>query len=250
MLVVLEVLIVLLCFSKFLFQITLIDYGDGPEGAKQLPLKIFANDTFTSIGVCSEKGIVFGTSVSDTAYIFRAAKRNAPSEVARAIQDDFEEPKLLHVLQVGSGPDHIVANPDCTILGVANEGSGEYDDDIGLVNPEGSISLIRDFEDAAKTPSVETISLNLWTDEELLEKGVHLPVSKNALEYWDLYSKDAEDINFTAARESYTTASVLEPEWMAWTPDGSRLLVSLQDNNAILIVDPETNSVKDIFRYE
>jgi hypothetical protein len=84
--------------------------------------------------------------------------------------------------------------------------------------------------------------LNKWTDEELIEMGVHLPLSLNAMKYWNQF----EDINFTAAIESYTPATVLEPEYLAWGQGETKLYVNLQENNALVIVDVATNEVESI----
>ena len=135
------------------------------------------------------------------------------------------------------------ANSDCSILAVANEGEGSYDD--FLINPEGSVSLIRGpFLDNKEPPAVTTVTFP-WSDAELLAKGVHLPLSKNSLEYWDEHSSISEEIDFTAARESYTASSVLEPEWLVWSADEKYVLVNLQENAALVKVNVETSLAED-----
>jgi hypothetical protein len=86
------------------------------------------------------------------------------------------------------------------------------------------------------------VSLNKWTDEELIDKKVHMPLSLNAMMYWDTF----EEINFTAAIDAYTPASVLEPEYLAWGQDESKLYANLQENNALVIVDVATNEAESI----
>ena len=71
----------------------------------------------------------------------------------------------------------ILPNSACDTLAVANEGEGAYDS--SLTDPEGSVSLITNL--ASATPTITTVSLNQWTDSELLAAGVHLPLSLNAL---------------------------------------------------------------------
>ena len=126
-------------------------------------------------------------------------------KVATRSGDEIVEPELVHTIEVGAGPDNVSPNGDCTILAVANEGEGDYGDE--LVNPEGSVTLLKatsgTFLDATSPP--EAISVTFpWTDDELLAKGVHLPLSEKALEYWDEHSAIADGVDFASARASYT----------------------------------------------
>ncbi len=207
----------------------------------QLPFAVKSENIYTDVHVCSEKGILFASSKDDpnpgVVSIFKAAKRYRGSVV---------KPILIHTLTVGYGPDYMDTNLDCTILAVANEGEGYYD--THLINNEGSVSLVKGpFLNAKTPPSVSTVSFP-WTDDELIAKGIHLPLSANALEYWDDQSSIADSLDFAAARASYTTASVLEPEWLVWTPDGKYVLVSLQENCALVKINVATKTAVDIYR--
>mmetsp|Transcript_46714 Transcript_46714/g.104668 ORF Transcript_46714/g.104668 Transcript_46714/m.104668 type:complete len:502 (-) Transcript_46714:72-1577(-) len=84
--------------------------------------------------------------------------------------------------------------------------------------------------------TVQTVSLSTYTDEELKAMGVHLPLEKNAMEYWDDHSHLADDIDFSAARASYSSGMNLEPEYLAWSYDEMTLFVNLQENNAVASV--------------
>jgi hypothetical protein len=229
----------------FVFQISLIDYGNGPVQPPQLPFAIKTENIYTDIYVCSEKGILFALSKDDprrgTLSIFKAATRSGDNEIDPLI--------LMHTLKVGYGPDSMSTNSDCSILAIANEGEGYYKDDY-LINNEGSVSLVKGpFLDANSRPGISTVSFP-WTDDELIAKGIHLPLSANALEYWDEYSSISDSIDFTEARASYTTASVLEPEWLLWTPDDQYVLVSLQENSALVKVNVADETAVDIYRYD
>lgn len=224
--------------------ITLIDYGNGPIDAPQLPIVITDKNTYTDISVCSKQGILFAATKADpnpgSVAIYKAATRSGGI---------VNGPELIHTVTVGYGPDHIKANKDCSILAVANEGEGYYDDDVGLINPPGSVSLIKGpFIDPNTPPNVSEVAFP-WTDDELLAKGVHLPLSENALEYWDEHSGVADDLDFSGARASYATASVLEPEWLVWSADEKHVLVSLQENAALVKVNVESEEAEDIYSY-
>jgi hypothetical protein len=220
----------------------LIDYGNGPLQPPQLPIVVADTDTYTDVFVCSEQGVLFASTKDNpnpgSVAIYKAATR---------IGDTVAAPELIHTIEVGAGPDMILPNTDCSILAVANEGEGVYED--FLINPEGSVSLIKGpFLDASTIPSVSTVTFP-WTDAELLAKGIHLPLSESALEYWDEHSSIAGDIDFTAARAAYTAASVLEPEYLAWSANDKYLLVSLQENSALVKVNVATEEAEDIYRY-
>ena len=180
------------------------------------------------ISICSEEGILFATTKDGTnpgeVTIYKAA--------ARSDDGSISEPELIHTIPVGVGPDHSTPNSDCSILAVANEGEGDYE--THLVNPEGSVSLIRSFP---------------WSDDELLEKGVHMPLTANAMQYWDELSSVADDLNFTEARATYTPAAMLEPEWLVWSADEKYVLVNLQENAALVKVNVDTNEAEDIYSY-
>ena len=75
-----------------------------------------------------------------------------------------------------------------------------------------------------------------------------MPLSASALEYWDEYSSIAGDVDFTAARAAYTAASVLEPEYLAWSGDEKYVLVSLQENSALIKIDVASEVAEDIYR--
>lgn len=205
---------------------------------KQAEFGIPLQDTLTDIKVCDS--LLFVTTKDDPnpgkLMVFTATKRSG-------FGGGLLAPRLIQTIEVGIGPDNVLINKDCTIAATANEGEGYYDDALGLINPEGTVSIIRGpFNDSAVTPTVSPVTLNKWTDDELIEMGIHLPLSLNAMKYWNTMP----EINFTAAIESYTPASVLEPEYLVWSGDESKLYINLQENNGLIIVNIETNEAESI----
>lgn len=222
--------------------ITLIDQSNAPEEAPQLPIVVKAEGTFTFVSVCANRGLLFVVSKDDPnlghVLVYKASTRSEDGTVTA--------PEFLTKVEVGYGPDMARPNGACTMLAVANEGEGQYDDTMGLINPPGSVSLIN-LEDLDNISSTNVPFL--WTDEELIAKDIHLPLSKDALEYWDQHSSIAGDVNFTLARATYTTDSVLEPEWIEWSADEKYVLVNLQENAALVKVNVETATAEDIYAY-
>jgi len=143
-------------------------------------------------------------------------------------------PRFRTTVAVGPLPDQVLPNADCSVLAVANEGPGRYSDAEGLRDPVGSVDLVWDLW--AKTPQVYRVSLRgLGSDRDLLKKGVHLPLPLKAQAYWQDFS--GLEVNFTAARRSYTADTNLEPEYLGWSADGHRLYVNLQENNAVATIE-------------
>jgi hypothetical protein len=89
-----------------------------------------------------------------------------------------------------------------------------------------------------------------WDDNYVLGKGLHMPLTRNALKYWDLYSNDAEEFNFTEVRKQYQSSIFIEGESLSWAgPNESELLVNLQVNNGVLRIDVAQNKALALAGY-
>ncbi|MBS62810.1 MAG: alkaline phosphatase [Salinisphaera sp.] len=121
---------------------------------------------------------------------------------------------------VGALPDMVTFTPDGTRVLVANEGepNDDYDND-----PEGSISVI-DVSAGFNAPMVNTLGFSDFNDraDELRAAGVRI-FGPNA-----------------------TAAQDFEPEYIAVAPDGQRAYASLQENNAIAVIDLQAMEITDV----
>lgn len=135
---------------------------------------------------------------------------------------DSELPQYLSFVDVGALPDNVVFSPDGSMLLVANEGepNSAYD-----IDPEGSIALI------AITNGVPATTATLIGFNDFNVGG-----SRNA-ELSPLIK-----INGPGA----SVAQDLEPEYIAVSPDSQTAYVSLQENNAIAVIDIKAAAVKNI----
>ncbi len=126
---------------------------------------------------------------------------------------------LLGSEEVGAQPDMVAFTPDGTRVLTANE--GEPSDDY-QTDPDGSISIV-DFSDPAN-PVVSTADFTDYNGEEdaLRSQGVRI------------YGPGA------------SASQDLEPEYIAISADGTTAWVTLQENNALAIIDIATASVTDI----
>ena len=110
---------------------------------------------------------------------------------------------------VGHGPDMCVFTPDGSALVVANEG-----EPVGEADPEGSVSII-DLRAGPARATVRSADFRAFEPDRarLLAEGAHLPVPGAGI-----------------AQQS-------EPEYVAISADGTRATVSLQESNALAVID-------------
>ena len=123
---------------------------------------------------------------------------------------------LLNQVTVGALPDMVTFTPDGTKLLVANEGEP------GDIDPEGSISII-DISGGVENATVTTAGFTSFNgqEEELRSRGVRIFPDKT-------FAEDAE------------------PEYIAVSADSSTAYVTLQENNAIAVVDIAAGEVTEI----
>ena len=130
--------------------------------------------------------------------------------------------KLARLFNAGALPDMVTFSPDGNWLLAANEGEPD-----GSNDPEGSVTVIdlRNGITAATTATAGFTSFNSQLSA-LTAAGVRI------------YGPDEGN--------APTVAKDLEPEYIAVNADSTRAWVSLQENNAIAIVDIATATVESI----
>ena len=118
---------------------------------------------------------------------------------------------LVTTFQAGALPDSVAFSKDGSVIVAANEGEPN---DAYTTDPNGSVTVIRLNKNNPPASSVYQLGFGSFTATQLTSAGVRLsgPNETNP-------SKD------------------LEPEYVTISPDGSKAFVSLQENNAIAIID-------------
>jgi len=131
---------------------------------------------------------------------------------------DMASLETLTSVTVGYKPDHVIFTPDGKKVLVANEG-----EPVGATDPEGSISII-DLSAGMAAASVNTAGFSTFNSQRaaLVEAGVRL------------------------FPEAGSVAQDLEPEYIAVSPDGKQAWVTLQENNALAVVDVDHARVSAI----
>ncbi|MFW5834878.1 MAG: choice-of-anchor I family protein, partial [Pseudomonadota bacterium] len=133
--------------------------------------------------------------------------------------------QVTDYVRVGSLPDMVTFTPDGARVLVANEGEPNDDYDI---DPKGSISVI----DVA-TRGVTTIGFEGLNGLQTADPNN----GERSLDGTRIFGPGP--FGGTVA----TVAQDLEPEFIAVSPDGSQAMVTLQENNAVAILDLASESL-------
>jgi len=115
------------------------------------------------------------------------------------------------------------------------------------------VTLVTNFwpKDSGET-IVQTVSLAQFDEDYLLERGVHLPLTKNSAIYWNKVGSDGESYGWDEEGgliDQFNPTIVMDPEFMAFNEDGSELFLNLQDNSALVRVDTTTATASSIDGY-
>ena len=158
---------------------------------------------------------------SQGGYLAAAVAAGVSQDLGSVVFFDLEGIYQTAV-KVGSLPDMLTFTPDGNKLLVANE--GEPNDEY-TVDPEGSVSII-DVSDGIGdlTGKMQTATFNNFDSDKqaLIDAGVRI------------FGPGA------------TVSEDLEPEYIAVSPDGTTAYVSLQENNALGILDIATGEITSI----
>lgn len=175
----------------------------------QNPAKLFEID-ITALGA-SPNSVAIKNGI--VAVAIEADPATEPGTVA------FFDPdgNLLNSVTVGSLPDMLAFTPDGKTVLVANEGEpGDTTD------PEGSVSII-DLSGGVENATVTTADFSAFNgkEDQLRRRGIRIFPDKMA----------SEDF---------------EPEYIAVSEDGKTAFVTLQENNAVAVLDLKQGKIKDI----
>lgn len=181
------------------------------------------SDPTTPKKVGSLSGAPFGAGINSVAaheglvaLAIEAAPKTNPGRVAFFRAADLT---LLSSVVVGALPDMVTFTPDGKRLLVANEGEPNSYGLPDSVDPEGSISVIT--VNGGTAPTVATADFRAFNGQEHILRGQGIR----------LFGPGA------------TAAQDLEPEYIAVTEDGLTAYVTLQENNAVAVVDIMTAKV-------
>lgn len=124
------------------------------------------------------------------------------------------EGKLIRTVTVGALPDMVGITPDGKTVFTANE--GEPNEDYSI-DPEGSVSLI-DISGGIESLTQDDVTTVKFDQQSVIDPKVRI------------------------GKPGATYAEDLEPEYIAASEDSQTLYVSLQENNAIAVLDLTTKT--------
>ncbi|WP_298187563.1 hypothetical protein [uncultured Pseudomonas sp.] len=142
--------------------------------------------------------------------------------------------KLLKSIEVGIWPDSVAFSPKGDVVLVANEGEGYVRDGEGFRSGEGSLSLI-DLRAGVAAAKHSLIRLPDLAGVEGATQAAHQRLLERVI--------DGEEIKLPFG----TSAEHIEPEYVVFSPDGARAYVSLQENNAVAVVDVLQGKLDKVF---
>lgn len=189
-----------------------------------LNLKDINKPTFIqSLDIADLGSTVNGVAVHGD-IVALAVQANVKTDNGYVVLYDANTLARISSIEVGALPDMVTFTPDGKTLLVANE--GEPDDEY-KIDPEGSVSVIN-ITDITR-PIVKTATFTDYNAQKqrLTEAGVRI------------FGQKADGVMSTVAED-------LEPEFIAVAKDGKTAYVSLQENNAIAIIDIGSATVTDI----
>ncbi len=176
---------------------------------------LIATIDFTALGFATTDITSVAIKNGIVAVALPAAVKTEPGKVVFLKASDHT---LLGSVEVGALPDMLVFTPDGKKVLVANE--GEILDN--ATDAPGSVSII-DISTGVPTATVQTATFDSFNGQEaaLRAEGVRIFDGKSV-------SMD------------------VEPEYIAISPDGTKAMVTLQEANAVAILDIATGTFTDI----
>ena len=187
-------------------------------------LDLAAPATPKLIGTINVAGL--GKAVNSVAVhdglVALAIEANPKTEPGTVAFYNAADLKLVNSVKVGAQPDMLTFTPDGSKVLVANEGEPSGYGVAGTSDPEGSVSVIT--VNRGATPSVATADFRAFNGQEA--------------------SLRAQGIRIFGPNAS--AAQDFEPEYITVGDDGRTAYVTLQENNAIAIVDVATAKVTSV----
>ncbi|MDZ7963062.1 MAG: choice-of-anchor I family protein [Aulosira sp. DedQUE10] len=130
---------------------------------------------------------------------------------------------FLNSVAVGALPDMLTFTPDGKKVLVANEGEPNSYGQANSVDPEGSVSII-DISGGVASATVAQATFTSFNSQ--------------------IATLKAAGVRITGPGS--TVAQDLEPEYIAVSPDGKTARITLQENNAIAVLDIASATITDI----
>lgn len=181
----------------------------------QEKISLDINDYTQGLDLSGVIGGITSVDIKGTTVVAAHVSAVAGQPGYLVIYDGSAYPEITaRIVQVGIHPDNVALSADGRTAYVANEGEISVADDGTLIDGAGSISVVN-----LDTLASTTVGFDGFTDSQL--DG--LRIAPAALERYGSLSE-------AALRD-------IEPEYVALSPDGQTLFVTLQEANAVARID-------------
>ncbi len=190
-------------------EVNILDFSDPANPASFLDIDI------------APYGGINSVAVNDT--LVAVAVEDDSTQLPGSVVFFNTDGDFLIQIMVGALPDMVTFTPDGSKVLTANE--GEPDDDY-LVDPEGSISII-DISGGV----TNLTQANVTTADFVAFNAQETQLKNDGVRIFGPGANVAQD---------------LEPEYIAVSADGSTAYVTLQENNALAIVDINAGTVSSV----
>lgn len=186
---------------------------------------------------------------------------------------------LIDQINVGYGPDAVVFSEDGNLAMIANEGEDFWFDRSKkeFFTPEGSISIIRFTENGRisrhKLLKLANMSLHKgliiteggrflerevdWNGNGVIDKKVDFDgngtidnqkrMKLGLFEGYDVYGVESKGETKILIPIKTHSPALLEPEYISITPDASKAFVTLQEDDAVAVVDLDSEQIINYF---
>ncbi|MCJ8168056.1 choice-of-anchor I domain-containing protein [Atopomonas sediminilitoris] len=167
-------------------------------------------------------------------YLAIAVRHADALQRGRVLVLDATKGAPLASLPIGVWPDSLAFSPDGQHLLVANEGEGYVPLGKGFVTARGSLSLLKTAGEPAQ-----------WQHQEISLPALHGHPDMVAPQHGRKLEREINGAEITLPFDN--SPEHLEPEYVAFSPDGRFAYVSLQENNAVLQLDIAKGSIAQVW---
>ncbi len=146
--------------------------------------------------------------------------------------------QLGSTIGVGATPDMVTFTPDGSKILIAHEGEPDYDN---ALDPEGAIGIF------APVGGVDTTNVAALTTGDMITASFNAFDGQKAALQTSGVRIFGDPDNTAGFTEADTTVSKdLEPEFITISPDSSTAWITLQENNALAILNLDTDTITDV----
>ncbi|MFM2432408.1 MAG: hypothetical protein RLZZ511_3622 [Cyanobacteriota bacterium] len=197
-------------------------YSVSNTGALTLATPLATGFTSSAGTAALPNSVAVKNGIVAVAYAIQNTTTNA-QQAGRVSFYNAADGAFLNSVEVGFLPDMLTFTPDGTKVLVANEGEPNSYGQANSFDPEGSVSVI-DIAGGVANATVQNATFSSFNSQ--------------------IASLKASGVRITGPGS--TVAQDVEPEYIAVAPDGLTARITLQENNAIAILDIPTAMITSI----